>query len=336
MTVLSRFERLECAGIWRATAGEQRRDVFVSMGKATLVINDSNDVALSHWSLPAVERMNPGRRPALYRPGDDSEEELEIDDGVMIEAIGTVHRALARARPHPGRLRRSVFAAILAAVLALAILWLPGALVRHTAAVIPEATRADIGEAILRELEPMAGRACRAPEGVQALRAMQNRLFGEAPWQVVIIPGGPARTAHLPGGYLLLHRSLLEAQPSPDVAAGALLAEAERALQSDPLVGVMQSAGPVATFRLLTRGQIGNDAVASYAKGFLTTAPASVTNTDLLARFKKTEVSSKPYARLADPIEAAALSAGDPFPAGTPVPILDDAAWLRLQAICGN
>jgi hypothetical protein len=65
MTALSEFERLEAPGLWRPTPEAQRLNVIVSVGDATLTISDMQDRPLSHWSLPALHRLNPGKTPAL-------------------------------------------------------------------------------------------------------------------------------------------------------------------------------------------------------------------------------------------------------------------------------
>ena len=64
-TVLEKYQRLEAEGVWRPDPDVQRRDVIVSIGEATLILSDLNENALTHWSLPAVKRMNPGQRPAI-------------------------------------------------------------------------------------------------------------------------------------------------------------------------------------------------------------------------------------------------------------------------------
>ena len=56
MTALTRYQRIEATGLWRARPEDQRREVVVSLGEATLVITDLNDRALTHWSLAAVLR----------------------------------------------------------------------------------------------------------------------------------------------------------------------------------------------------------------------------------------------------------------------------------------
>ena len=69
MTALKKYQRLECSGLWRETPQDQRREVLVRFGDATLVLSDpKSGEAVSHWSLPAIERINQGAGAAGLRP----------------------------------------------------------------------------------------------------------------------------------------------------------------------------------------------------------------------------------------------------------------------------
>ena len=82
-TALKKYQKLESPGLWREAPELQRREVVVAFGEASLTLSDPRtDSALSHWSLPAVERLNPGETPALYSPGRDALETLELDSSV--------------------------------------------------------------------------------------------------------------------------------------------------------------------------------------------------------------------------------------------------------------
>ena len=88
--------------VWRQTPEAQRREVIVSFGDATLIIADGRSAhALTHWSMPALVRLNPGKRPAVYAPAEDGSEELEIEDATMIAAIEKVQAKIEARRPHP-------------------------------------------------------------------------------------------------------------------------------------------------------------------------------------------------------------------------------------------
>ena len=117
MTVLAKYQRLETEGVWRATPDAQRRDVIVSIGDATITISAGNGTALTHWSLPAIQRLNPGERPALYQPGEGSLETLEIAEAEMIDAVEKVLKAIRK-----GAHARGPFRGFAAVAIAIAIL----------------------------------------------------------------------------------------------------------------------------------------------------------------------------------------------------------------------
>lgn len=330
MTALNKFEKLECPGVWRESNAAQRLNVYVSLGEATLIIKDANDSALAHWSLPAVARRNPGEMPAIYTPGGDAEEELEIDDDTMIDAIRTVQQAVNRTRPRRGRLRRVIFAVSLVALIGLGVLWLPGALVRHTAQVLPETLRQEVGQRLLQDLAPFTGKACTGASGTRVLAQLQKRVLGTAPWNVVVVPDGPTATANLPGGMILLRKDLVEDAPSPSAAAGGIVLESARALHEDPLVSLLRAAGPAVTLRLLTQGEIDDAVLKSAARTYLVAAPVTVPAADLEERFRTAAVNP----------EAISGHASFDIPDSAQdiliTPLLSDGAWLRLTEICGN
>ena len=164
-TVLEKYQRLEAEGVWRPGPDAQRRDVIVSIGEATLTISDLHENVLTHWSLPAIERANPGTRPAVYSPGADAEETLEIADAEMIDALGKVFRAIRRGRARPGRLRGGLLLMVTLMILAVLFLWLPGAVGRYTASILPDAARAAMGRAVLADIPRVSGAPCEEPAG---------------------------------------------------------------------------------------------------------------------------------------------------------------------------
>ena len=123
MTALTKYARIEATALWRPTPDTQRQQVIVAIGDATLVITNFNDQALTHWSLAAVERINPGERPAIFYPDGDPGETLELNDSeeAMIDAIERLRQAIERARPHPGRLRLFSVLATVSVVLAVLV-----------------------------------------------------------------------------------------------------------------------------------------------------------------------------------------------------------------------
>lgn len=339
MTALKKYQKLESPGLWRDTPEAQRREVVVNFGEASLVLSDPrNDSALSHWSLPAVERLNSGDGPALYSPGPDALETLEIDDPDMIAALDTVRRALASRRPRPGRLRGSILGGMTLLVVGLGVFWLPGALVAHTASVIPAATRAGIGRMAQADLGRLTGAPCSGPMGAKALETLGRRLFGAKGPQLLILRDGGAQALHLPGQIVALNRSLIEAHDGPEVVAGFALAETVRARTQDPMIPLLHHAGLRATFGLLTTGVLAPEAVSGYAEELLRTPPAALEDIPLLERFRAADLPSSPYAYALDPSGETVLGLieADPHPTGPPRPVLADGDWISLQAICSE
>ena len=337
MTALKKYQRLESPGLWRDGPEAQRRDVVVSFGDASLVMTDMKGEALAHWSLAAVERLNPRHTPALFAPGPEADgETVEIEDEVMIEAIETVRKAIDKRRPHHGRLRNLLVGGVLAILGGLTVFWLPSALIRHTARVAPPETRANIGAQLVARISRVSGQACTGRDGIAALRQLINALPPDPLKTVLILPAGVHGAAHLPGGVILLNRAVIEDYEDPDVAAGYILTERQRAAQFDPLQQLLETAGLRATFRLLTRGVLSDATLDSYAEHLMTTPPESPSQEPLLARFAAAGVPSSPYAYAIDLSGESVLGLieADPMRSRDQKQLLSDGDWIRLQNIC--
>ncbi len=339
MTALKEYERLESGGLWRSGTDAQRRDVGVAFGDATLVISDSAGRPLAHWSLPAIERLNQGVRPAIFAPDTEAVETLEIEDDLMIDAIEKVRRHIARGRAKPGRLRQLGGVVIFGLLLGATLIWLPGALTRQTLSVVPMAKRSEIGAALLGHIQRLAGQTCRNPLGVQALDRLKTRVLGvDAPGQIVVVPGDLAAPVILPGRIVVLGRAMVELPQDPAAVAGMVLAATTALPDGDPLEPVLDHAGLAMTLRLLTTGDLPPDVLASYAEVALRSpAPAPATNA-LFAAFADAGIPSTPYAYALDPSGETTLPLieNDPMAGVATDPILRDSAWVSLQGICSG
>lgn len=336
-TALKKYARLESQGLWRDTALAQRREVIVAFREATLVFSDpKSDAALAHWSLPAIERQNPGTLPALYTPGGDAVETLEIDDPDMIEALETVRASIADQRPKPGRLRGVLLGSGTVLTLAVVVFWLPDALIRHTASVLPGATRASIGREVLADVQRMTGSPCATPLGTFALIALGDQLFGAHRAEILVVRDGVETAAHLPGGAILIGRQMVEQADGPERVAGLALMERLRAEASDPILPVLRHAGLLATFRLLTTGALPDGAVSGYGKVVLQADPVAIPDQIALARFEQAGVPITPYAYAQDPSGERTLSLieADPLQGRSRQPMMPDGDWVSLQGIC--
>lgn len=336
MTALQEFQRLEAAGLWRAGSDEQRRDVIVSLGDATLTITDMRDQPLAHWSIAAVVRANPGHFPACYHPDGDPSETLEIaeDEEMMLAAIEKIQTAIDKSRPHPGRLRVLGLTGIVAAAVALLVFGLPRAMHQQTLSVVPEVQRQAIGQALLTRVERVAGRACQSPETAPILAALARRT-GVA--RVMILREGLAESLALPGGIILLNRAYVEDFEDPAVAAGAILVERARAAAEDPLSGLLDEGGMTTSFRLLTTGEVRRDTLDRYAETSLGKDRPAMDTEAVLGEFARAGVPSTPYAYAQDVTGETTLGLieADPVPRSTQAaPVMSDRDWVQLQNIC--
>jgi hypothetical protein len=337
MTALEKYARLETTGLWRADPEAQRIEVVVSFGDATLVILSGSGRPLSHWSLPAVVRLDRDGLPAVYAPDADASETLEIEDDLMISAIDRVRAALARTRPRRGQLRQSVVGASLFVLLLLAVFWLPGALMRQTLSLVPEAKRAEIGTTLLGHVQRETGATCRGPVGTIALGELTRRLFGDATRvQIVVVPGDLPQALDLPGGIIVLDSAMIEQATDPAVVAGYVLAAIASRTSPDTLAPVLDSAGMTGTLRLLATGNVPSDVLAAHAAGLVAAPPLLPPVETATAVFSRAAVPIVPWATAVDPegTASAALRAADPLAGQPGSPVLSDDDWIGLQAIC--
>lgn len=331
MTALDRFVRLESGGLWRENKDAQRRDVTVSFGKATLVLADGAGRAITHWSLPAVRRLNPGSRPAIYAPDKDAEEALEIEDTLMIDAIEEVRQALRVTAPHPGRLRGALALGLTAACLAATGIWAPGIMRDTAVTVVPHSTTAEIGHGILGHYQRLTGAPCQAGLGAAVLAQLHARLFGaEADGQLIIVQSLPQGAVALPGGLILIDRTLVEGQDDPAILASHILAAAMMPSVNDsPMRRVVDNAKLTDTMTLLTTGDLPDAALKSQAIAIAEGAYAP--DPGILDASYQLAASAPPPSNTKGLLTEVTLTH---VAQQSGYPLLDDNAWVRLQNIC--
>lgn len=341
MTALKEFDRLEATGLWRPSPETQRREVIVSLGEATLTISDTKGTAVAHWSIAATVRGNGSALPAIYHPDGDPGETLEIDsdETVMIEGIDKLLRAIERRRPHPGKLRLVLALGLTIAFIAAAVFWLPDALKSYTARIVPPVKRAEIGQSILSRITRLTGQPCLAPDARIPLQRLSARVLGPDRRQsLVVVPDGVRASNHLPGGIIVLGSAVIEDHEDPDVPAGYILAEEQRAKLRDPLHALLDHAGLVASLRLLTTGNLPANSIDAYAETLLSKPQIQLDTTTLLSAFDAADLRSAPYAYALDITGETVLPLieGDPHATTGSREVLTDSDWVRLQGICGQ
>ncbi len=337
MTAVKKYQRLETGGLWRGAPDEQKREVLLSFGDTSLVIRDRSNSPITHWSLSAIERINPGKRPALFEPGQGSGESLEVEDDLMINAIEKVRYAIAKQRPKRGRLRTTIFALIIAAIAAAATFWLPDALVRHAIKVIPDTKREDIGRDLLTEITKLSGDSCNSRLGTTSLTKLHNEVDRDQNLeQVLVLPSDTRLSILLPGRLLLISQVLLEDYDTPEVTAGFIISGSVQSQLSDPLSSLLKEAGTMATLNLLTSGKMETDKLRDHARSLMSKSNTYPTANDLIPSFQAIGVSTRPYSFARDFSGETTLDLieADPLRGKTPAPLMSDGDWISLQSIC--
>lgn len=338
MTALTEYDRLESTGLWRDGPDVQRREVVVSLGEATLTLTGPGHLAIAHWSLPAIIRLNPGQTPAIFAPGSGAAETLEIEDPEMLGALDKVIGVLAKRKARPGRLRLAIIVGTLALVGGLSWTELPRTLLNYTLTVVPDPKRVEIGEALQAALIRITGSPCHAPEADRALARLETKLSPGRGGRYVVLPDGVGKARAIPGHVTLIDRALVEDYDDPAVLAGYLLSEGLTRETLDPLDPLLRHAGFWATFRLYTRGDLPPAAIEEYAETLLRSPLQRHAPQALLPRFEAAGVPSAPFAYDLDPTGETTLPLieADPYPHGATDPVLADGAWVALQGVCGN
>ncbi|MBA4490171.1 hypothetical protein [Paracoccus sp. S1E-3] len=340
-TALRQFQRLEAPGSWRPAPDAQLREVVVSIGEATLILSDpKSDAPLAHWSLPAIQRVNPGGTPAVYTPVTTAEdagyETLEIDDRWMIDAINRVQAAIAARRPHPGRLRGSLTATALAAMVLAGIIWLPDALRSHAVRIAPAAERAQIGLGILGDMTRSTGQPCTDPAAAAALQGLGRRIGLPPKTRIAVLRDGLEGALMLPGDLIAVDNRLIAGQADPAALAGHLLAARITAETTDPLRAIMERVSFPHVLSLLTRGTLPPDALQGFGEDLLASSPPRPADKQLLQGFTAARIPATPYAETlpGNATPPVALTDADPFRTQPYPPIMAERDWIALQQIC--
>ncbi len=338
MTALDRYVRLESDALWRADPDAQRRDVVISFGDATLVIADQAGRPLSHWSLTALRRTNPGERPAVYAPDGDTSELLEIADPTMVDAIEEVRRALARAQPRPGKLRLWLTLATLCLVGSLAVLWLPKALVGQALAIVPAAKQKEIGTAMLRHMAPTTGGVCRTDRADAASARLAARLFGSGTdHQIVVVPSLDAGVTVLPGQLIVIGEDILRDVDDPAAAAGFILSADVTAQVEPPLEVLLSQSGLPMTLRLLTTGAVDDAQLQAHALRLAQTGATPAEPPALAAALAAADIPFAPYRTAIDARTGNTPDLGhDPSDGQSRDVIMGDTDWVSLRNVCAN
>ena len=336
MTLIPEFEVLESLGFLTIPKKYRSKPVIAKLGKTSLILLEGDGSPIAHWTLSAIRRTNPGKRPAVFAPYGEGSEFIAIDDETMIRALEQIQKALRIGPARPKRFRWLAVLAVAAAAAIAGAFAAPEFLIRQATALAQKTHGMEIGEAILSEHALTAGAPCSSKYGDAALKNLEMRLFGKFENRLRILPGGTVEIASLPGGIVLVRNTLLQDRLGPAVLGGYLLREDLRARAADPLHAFFAVAGPVDALQFLALRQISQDSVRSATPDYLARPPAQVPAEELRSSFAYAGIPLKPFveATQARGEESVDLKRLEPIPNHRTV--LNDTDWLLLQAICNK
>lgn len=370
MTALARYDLLEAEGRYLDGRRAATREVVVKFGDAALVIMGPDDLAIDHWPLATLRRIEGAGDALRLRPDHGAPERLTIDDPVMIEALREVCPGLDAAAPAPRARRRRLALLAAAAIgsIALLVTVIVPALAARLAEQIPPEAEIAMGdrtsEQILKllELTGEPARWCEARSGQAALDALTARLGAKAhvPIRVRVVDHSMINAFAAPGGRIVIFRGLIDAAESPEEVAGVLAHEIGHVIHRDPTREALRAAGAAGLLGLLIGDFTGAGASVALGEALLnaTYRQDAETRADAEAArlLDAADLPSTPFARFfermremhgdtpqllshvmshPDSMErAAAARAADRFDGAEFAPALDDQRWLALRRIC--
>ena len=334
MTALEQYDRLEATGLWRETKTSQNIEVLVSFGNASLILSDFTGNPLTHWSLPAVTRLNKGKTPAIYSPNSYGIETLEIDDETMVIAIEQVRKTIKSRRPRKGRLRILTFVTTLLVISLLAIFWLPNILIQHTSSLVYAEQRKQIGFQLIDHISKFIGPHCVTDSEINPLLQLESRLFPNSDIRIYVFSGGIKSAIHLPGRFILLNQFIVEDFETPDVVAGFSIIEKIKMDRHDPIEQLLSYAGTRAVLRFLTTGRLNQITLEQYARYILSLEPITLETELIISEFESRDVNLAPYAYAIDITGESTSELIEHNKSFENRQILTKQEWLNLQSIC--
>ena len=338
MTNSADFVRLESLGLWRESPNRPKREIVVQLGDHSVTIIGKDNTILAHWSLLAVERVNPGRVPGIFTPDPQGEEFVEIADEVMLEALQDWLDDFPRSVPKPKRNYFRIFAAILllAAVSGI-VFFTPTAVIKVAASIATTSLQREVGESVYGHLQQNSKAICESYYGIQALKSLDRRLTGDGRASLRVVNSGIGTTILLPGGITVVDSSQIENADSPEVLAGHIVRARAGGRVLDPFEAFLADAGVIEAISFVVRGKFGENAARNYATSILSGAKeVRIPEDVLLHEFIALEIPTRFYARSIINTEGRLnlLLENDPFVGSEYPPVLRDIEWLGLKSIC--
>jgi predicted Zn-dependent protease len=307
-----------------------------------------------------------GKQGFVLRLTTDPLARLFVTDGSLIAQLPNA----TRHAPPKGRGKLALWALAAVAAVAVQILVLVPLLADRLAVFIPPSGERALGEATFEQIrqalvetgvDPLA--VCENPDGVGALSQMTAALSAgdDAPkdLSVFVLDHEMVNAFALPGGYVVLFRGLIDQAETPDEVAAVLAHEIGHVVSRDPTRHALRSAGSIGVLGLLFGDFAGGTVVLFLTERLISAKYSQQAETDAdtfaYARLEGANVSPAAlgsmferlrekhgdgnqlvshflsHPSLSERIENARTAAD---PSRDFAPVLNDAQWSALKAIC--
>lgn len=358
----------EGPAIWRRQQGTAGTAVTIGLDQRGLAIRAGAGADLAFWPLAEITIV--AGRSALELARRGTVERIAIEDPLARAAFEAATRALPRlGEPRMPRSYALAALVVVAVLVVSAILAIRGlsALVGVLAPMVPETVVTAIDEAsvpsLLESLGTDASARCASPGGTAALDRLTRRLAAaggvrDVAWKVGVWRSPVPNALALPGGTIVVTDTLLRRAGTADAFAGVLAHEIGHVHHRHGLRAVLRDGGLLLTLSLVT-GDAGG-IVAAGGRALLGAAysrdaerEADAFSVDALAAAGGDPRALGPFLRsLGDagepsgltsllsthPLTADREAAIEARAAGTgrsAAPLMDDADWSALRAVCG-
>jgi predicted Zn-dependent protease len=331
----------------------------VSGGSLLITLPDG---ATIRWPLAELRRLS-SPEDILRLSHGDSPARIDLrDPATRREIEGRIGQRMTLAGDEKGSTGRIVFWSIAAAIsLVLSVIYLVPLLADRLAPVVPPGLEIRLGDAVDPQIRRLfSGDSCDQPAGRAALDTLTARITTDldlhVPIQVAILNNRQVNAFALPGGRVYFLEGMLNRARNPDEFAGVLAHEIGHVAHRDGLRRLIQTSGSAFLLGLLF-GDVGGAGVAilggrmlidaSYSRDQERAADDFAART-MIALGRSPQALGALLLRVDQGSEASALDFFASHPMGeermaalaardapvTAPPLLDDAEWSALKAIC--
>lgn len=346
------------------SADRRQATVTVDAAGLTLALDTGATLVWPFAEVRQTQGANPGE-PVRFERGGPLAEILVLADRRVLAAVAAAPGMRGRvAAPPSGRRRAAIVAGALGGTLAAAAilyLWVIPFGAAVAARYIPIAWEEEIGRQVVEESLAAEDR-CEAPAGRAALDKVVRTLLEASPgagytYRVHVVDDRTVNAFAAPGGYIVVFRGLIAKAGRPEEVAGVLAHEIQhieqrhstsmllRELSAGALLAAAtgdatQLAQLLAAARVFGRLHFSREAEASADAGGMAMVQAARIDPAGMASFmrKMARGGEEPPEYLSThpqtTARAEALDRLAKAAAYEPIPLLADAEWQALRAIC--